>query len=1041
MKQQLTALLICTSLATTVQAQKNQSTAKLNTDSILFSAVNYRSIGPFRGGRSCAATGITSDDNTYYMGATGGGVWRTVDGGNNWNNISDKYFGGSIGSVAVSQSDNDVIYVGEGEETIRSNVSEGFGIWKSTDRGNTWKFCGLKDTRHITRIRIHPKNPDVVYVAALGHLFGKNKERGVYRTTDGGTTWKNILFINDSVGAIDLIMDPVNPQLLYASTWNVKRTGYSLESGGPGSAIYKSIDGGNTWKDISKNEGLPAGPLGIITVAISPVTPERIFLVVEAKDGGLFRSDDGGETFTNVNSENKIRQRAWYFSRVYADTKDPNIVYVVNVQLEKSTDGGKTFKVINTPHGDHHDLWINPKDNKKIVVADDGGAQVTVDGGANWSTYYNQPTAQFYRVTTDNHFPYRIYGAQQDNSSIRILNRTQSDAIYQNDWEVTAGGESGHHAVDPTNFDIVYGGNYGGYLERLNHQTGESRNVAIWPDSPIGWSADSSRYRFNWNFPMFFSPHNPKKLYAASNQLFYTLNEGESWQACSPDLTRHDPATLRASGGMITKDNTTAEYYATIFATCESPYEKDLLWCGSDDGVLNVSKDGGKNWTDVTPTDMPKWIMINSVEPDPFIKGGLYIAATNFKNDDYAPYLYHTKDYGKSWTKIVNGINPMHFTRVVRADKTRQGLLYAGTEFGMYISFNDGQTWKPFRLNMPIVSITDLAIKNTDLIVATQGRSFYVMNDITVLQQLNDSIIDKNCFLFKPCDTWRMYSSRNEKVANAGINPIPGVVVNYYLKAKADSSTIIKVVFMNDKDSIIKTYASNSDKPELKLKTKAGMNTINWDLFYPEAEKFEGMITWSGNGGRPFAAPGNYFVKLVVGTDSVTQPFKLIKPTNVDASDADLQAQTEFLLKCRDKLTETNNAVANIRNLRKQLNDAIEKANNSIPDSSLKQLKVLNDSINKLITSVEEAMYQTKAKAEQDFLNYPVQLNDKLSDLMNTASQGNTKPSKQVVEFYNEIAMKIDVQLLKLKKVNDNEIAYFNTLVNNNKVPSVKLKK
>lgn len=1011
------------------------------TDSLLLSPMQYRCIGPFRGGRSAAVTGLRKERNTFYMGATGGGVWKTIDGGNNWKNISDKYFGGSIGAVAVSESDNDVIYVGEGEETIRGNVSEGFGMWKTTDGGRTWSNIGLKDTRHITRIRIHPKNSDVVYVSALGHLFGSNDERGVYRTKDGGKTWQRILFVNDKVGAIDLTMDPSNPNTLYASMWNVKRTPYSLESGGPGSAIYKSVDGGDTWKDISHNEGLPTDTLGVIMISISPVNPDRIWLMVEAKEGGLFKSDDGGETFTRANDERKIRQRAWYFSRVYADTKDQNVVYVLNVELHKSTDGGKTFKTINTPHGDHHDFWIDPDDSKRMIVGDDGGAQISFDGGDNWSTYFNQPTMQFYRIATDNHFPYRIYGAQQDNSSIRIAHRTGSNSIYQSDWENTAGGESGYHAVDPTNDDIVYGGNYGGYLERLDHKTGESRNVSVWPDSPIGWGADTLKYRFQWNFPIFFSPSNPKKLYAAGNVLFSTTDEGLSWTAVSPDLTRNDKTTQRASGGMITKDNTGVEYYATIFAAAESPYEKDLLWCGSDDGLIHVSRDGGKNWNDVTPQAIPKWIMINVVEPDPFNKGGLYVAATNYKNDDYAPYLFHTTDYGKNWTKIVNGIDKMHFTRTIRADRKRKGLLYAGTEYGMYISFDDGANWKLFKQNMPTVPITDLQIKDDDLIVATQGRSFWVMDDLTILQQLNDSIGKQKFYLYKPRDTWRMYSERTEKPGNAGMNPVPGVVVNYYLQSKADTSGLVKVLILDDKMKMVKMFASNASKDDEKLKTKAGMNRISWNMLFPEADKFEGMVTWSGNGGRPFAAPGKYYVRLVVGKDSVTRDFLIKKPTNIDASDADLKAQFDFLMKCRDKLSETNNAVTNIRDIRKQMNDVITKSNAKDVDSVAKlQLNKLKDSVDKQITIIEETLYQTKAKANQDVLNYPIKLNDKLSDLMNAVSQGNTRPSKQADDFYAEISKKIDEQLLKLKHVNDNEIKSFNSLVSKNNIPAVLIK-
>ncbi|MEO8147282.1 MAG: glycosyl hydrolase [Bacteroidia bacterium] len=1036
----LNNLLIAQKKSDKGNAAKNNS--KANPDSLLLSGLNYRCIGPFRGGRSSAVTGVRKVKNNFYMGSTGGGVWKTTDGGSNWKNISDKYFGGSIGAVAVSESDNDVIYAGEGEQTLRGNVSEGFGIWKTTDGGNTWKDIGLKDTRHIVRIRIHPKNPQLVYVAALGHLFGSNEERGIYRTKDGGTTWEKILYVNDHVGAADLCMDPNNPQVLFATFWNVKRTPYSLESGGAGSSVYKSSDGGDTWKDITGNDGLPKDTLGIITVAISPVNSDRIYMMVEAKEGGLFRSDDGGETFTRINEERKIRQRAWYFSRIYADTKDENTVYVLNVEFHKSTDGGKTFKTIRTPHGDHHDFWIDPDDSKRMIIADDGGAQISFDGGDNWSTYYNQPTAQFYRVTTDNHFPYRIYGAQQDNSSLRIQHRTGGNAIYQNDWENTAGGESGYHTVDPLNDDIVYGGNYGGYLERLDHKTGESRNVNVWPDSPIGWGADTLKYRFQWNFPILFSPHDPKKLYTAGNVLFTSADEGQSWTAISPDLTRNDKSRMRASGGAITKDNTGVEYYGTIFYVCESPYEKDLLWCGSDDGLLHVSRNGGKDWTDVTPTGLPKWIMFNCIDADPFNKGGAYVAATNYKNDDFTPYLYHTTDYGKLWTKITNGINQLHFTRAIRADHKRKGLLYAGTEYGMYLSFDDGANWRPFKQNMPVVPITDMTIKDDDLILATQGRSFWIMDDITQLEQMNDSIANQKFFLFKPRDTWRMTSSKQEKPVNAGENPTPGVVINYFLQSKADTANVIKVIVMDAQMKTVKAFASNADKEEDKLKTKSGMNKVSWNMLYAEADKFEGVITWSGNGGNPFANPGKYYVKLIAGKDSVTKDFIIKKPGNITASDEDLKAQFDFMIKCRDKLSETNNAVKNIRDLRQQLNGIVDRTSNSktVSDTLKKELKTMKDSVDKKITSIEEKLYQTKAKAGQDFLNYPVMLNDKLAELMNTVSQGNTSPSKQAQDFYVVISKAIDEQLNALKKLSDEDLKKFNEFVIKNNLPVVVIK-
>lgn len=704
--------------------QKNTSAEITGFDEGLFESQQWRCIGPFRGGRSAAVCGVPGKPNLYYMGATGGGVWRTKDGGQTWVNISDGFFGGSIGAIAVSEYDPNVIYVGGGEVTVRGNVSYGYGMWRSTDAGKTWKHIGLENSKHIPRIRIHPKDPDLVYAAVLGDLYKPGMDRGIYRSKDGGETWEKVLFVNENAGAVDLLLDPNNPRIIYASTWRVRRTPYSLSSGGEGSALWKSTDSGETWTNISAKPGLPEGVWGISGVAVSPLNSERVWAIIENDKGGIFRSEDGGENWVKVNDSRALRQRAWYYSRIYADTQDEDILYVMNVRYHKSKDGGKTFNAYNAPHGDHHDLWIAPEDNQRMVIADDGGAQVTFDGGENWSTYHNQPTAQFYRVITDEHFPFRIYGAQQDNSTVRIAHRTTGSSIGERDWESTAGGESAHVAVSPEDNDIVYGGSYGGFLTRLDHKSKQTQGINVWPDNPMGYGAEGMKYRFQWNFPIFFSPHNPKRLYAASNHLHVTENGGQSWEIISPDLTRNDSTKLVSSGGPITQDNTGVEYYCTIFAAAESPHEEGVIWTGSDDGLVHLTRDGGQHWQNVTPQNLPKWMMINSIEIDPFNKAGVYLAGTRYKLGDYRPYLYKTEDFGKTWKQITDGIDPEHFTRVLRADPQRQGLLYAGTETGMYVSFDDGQNWQSMQLNLPIVPITDLAVKDDHLIAATQGRSF-----------------------------------------------------------------------------------------------------------------------------------------------------------------------------------------------------------------------------------------------------------------------------------------------------------------------------
>ena len=883
----LLALIGYFALPTNVVGQKQTFDEKL------YNSIQWRGIGPFRGGRSAAVTGVPGKPLLYYMGATGGGVWRTQDGGQSWSNISDGYFGGSIGAVAVAESDPNVIYVGGGEVTVRGNVSFGYGMWKSEDAGKTWReIPGFEDARHIVKIRIHPKNPDIVYAAVLGDLYQSNDNRGVFKSTDGGATWKKTLFANADAGATDLTFDPNNPRILYASTWRIRRTPYSLSSGGEGSGLWKSTDSGETWEDISANKGLPEGVFGISGVTVSPVNSERVWAIIENEKGGVFRSDDAGETWKKVNESRALRQRAWYYSRIYADTKDENIVYVVNVSYHKSTDGGVTFKGANAPHGDHHDMWIAPEDNQRMVMADDGGAQVSFDGGQNWTTYHNQPTAQFYRVTTDNHFPYRIYGAQQDNSTVRILHRTDGGNITEKDWEPSAGGESAHLAIDPNDNDVVFGGSYGGFLTRVNHRTKQTQAINVWPDNPMGYGAEGMKYRFQWNFPIFFSPHDDQKLYTTSDRFHVSRDGGRSWETISPDLTTNDPKKQKSSGGPITQDNTGVEYYCTVFAACESPYEKDLLWAGSDDGLVHVSKDGGQNWENVTPKNMPEFMMINSVEPDPFVKGGLYIAGTRYKMGDYQPYLYKTKDYGKSWTKITTGIEEEHFTRVLRADPARKGLLYAGTETGMYVSFDDGMSWHSFQLNLPIVPITDLAIKNHNLIAATQGRSFWLIDDLTPLHQLSSEIADSDAYLFQPIDSYRMGGSRRRDESKvAGQNHPGGVNVHFYLKDKPAEEEEVILSFHHDNDLLIRQFSSKAEDKKDKLNVKTNGNVFNWDMRYPDALDFDGMIMWAGTLTGPMVPPGEYKVKLTVGGETQQQTVTILKDPRSETTQEEFQQQ------------------------------------------------------------------------------------------------------------------------------------------------------
>ena len=1030
-------MLVCSGTLSQKKSTTTPAKSTLGYDENLYKAIEWRSIGPYRGGRSAAVTGVPGKPNLFYFGGTGGGVWQTTDAGNSWINISDGYFGSSIGSIAVSEWDNNIIYVGQGEVTVRGNVSFGNGIYKTTDAGKTWTHIGLKDSRHIPRIRIHPKNPELVYAAVLGDLFKSSEERGVYRSEDGGKNWKRVLFANADAGAVELCMDPNNPRILYASTWRVRRTPYSLESGGEGSALWKSTDGGDTWINISKNEGLPKGIWGISGVSVSPVNSNRVYAIIENDNGGVYRSDDAGKTWRKMNDDRNLRQRAWYYSNIIADTQDEDIVYVMNVSYHKSKDGGKTFTAYNAPHGDHHDLWIAPEDNQRMIIADDGGAQVSFDAGENWTTYHNQPTAQHYRVITDNHFPYRIYGAQQDNSTQRIAHRTDGYSIGERDWDITAGGESGHLAVDPQDNDIVYGGSYDGFLARKNHKTGEERNINAWPDNPMGHGAEGAKYRFQWNFPIFFSPHDTKKLYAASQNLHVSYNSGESWEIISPDLTRNDPSKLVSSGGPITKDNTGVEYYCTIFAVAESPFEKDLILAGSDDGLIHITRDGGKKWDNVTPSIMPQWTMINSVEFDPFVKGGAYVAATSYKSGDNHPYLFKTKDYGKTWTKITDGIDPNHFTRVVRADPKRQGLLYAGTEFGMYISFDDGASWNPVQLNLPIVPITDLTIKNDNLIAATQGRSFWLIDDITPLHQLNEAIAKSDFHLFKPMPSYRMngaQAGRRGQPKNEGLNHPNGVMFHYYLKDTTKSIVSLEVLETNG--ALIKKFSTKPDKKakEEELKIKKGMNKFIWNMRYPDAEGFDGLIMWAGSLTGPKAMPGKYKARLTVNGTPMETEFEILKDPRTTGTLEDIKAQFDFSIAVRNKLSETHVAIKKIRTAREQINRVTEPMKGK---EGMKDVNELSKSILDEMKKIEEALYQTKNKSGQDPLNYPIRLNNKLAALGSEVDGSDFRPTQQVKVVYKEVVDKIDFELNQLNKVMNEKVPKFNELIKQKQVNAV----
>jgi photosystem II stability/assembly factor-like uncharacterized protein len=1036
-------------------------------DPSLFESMAWREIGPYRGGRSAAVEGIPNQPLVYWFGSTGGGVFKTTDGGATWRAVSDGFFGGSIGAIAVSPTDPNVVFVGTGEKTVRGNVTHGDGMWKSTDGGTTWKHAGLADSRHIPRVRVHPSNPDLVYAAVLGHLFGPSDQRGVYRSADGGATWKRILFVNRDAGAIDLILDPTNPRTLYATMWRVRRTPYSLESGGEGSSLWKSTDGGDSWAELTRRPGLPKGTIGISGITVSPSNPQNLYAIVEAEDGGVFRSRDGGATWTKTSDSRDLRQRAWYYTRIYADPKNEDVVYVPNVRFHRSNDGGKTFTTIPTPHGDNHDLWIDPQDPLRMVEANDGGANVSFDGGANWTAQDNQPTAQIYRVTTDNAFPYRILGAQQDNSALRIRHRTSGAGIGPRDWEPTAGGESGHIVAKPDDPEIVVGGSYGGYLTIVNHETGEIRDVNPWPDNPMGAGAADITERFQWNFPILFSPHDPNTLYAASQHLFRSRDMGSSWERISTDLTRNDKTKMGPSGGPITKDNTSVEYYGTIFAVAESKHEPGVIWTGSDDGLIHLTRDGGKTWTNVTPKGMPEWMQINSIEIHPTIPGGLYVAGTRYKLDDFRPYLYRSTDYGKSWTKITTGIADDHFTRVVRADPVRAGLLFAGTERGMYVSFDDGATWQSLQLELPVVPITDLAVKDNDLIASTNGRGFWSLDDLGVLRQAAPEIARDGVHLFAPEDAWRMRGFTARRPArDQGSNPPNGVVVHY--RVDQPVGTPVKLEFLAADGSVIRTFDGKVSQktPELKptpgeiqivegtIEKKEtdekkpdenrieavhpGMNRFVWDLAWSSAKKIEKMILWSDDGLEgPRALPGSYQVRLTAGGTTETAPFRVVSDPRSASTAADLQRQFDFVRSIREKLTETHEAIERIRDVRAQLGVVKKRLGDS--EAAKPAIEKAN-AIETTITAVEEALYQTKNQSSQDPLNFPIRLNDKLAHVASSASTGDHAPTAQALAVRDELVAKIDAELAKLKMVWNDDVPELNRLVAQAAAPAVIVK-
>ena len=972
--------------------------------------MKWRLVGPFRGGRALAVAGIPGDANTYYFGSVAGGVWKTTDGGLEWTPIFDKEPVSSIGSIAVAPSDPNIIYVGTGEACIRGNISFGDGVYKSLDAGKTWTHIGLDDTQHIGRVIVDPRNPDIVFVAALGHAYGANEERGVFRTTDGGKHWDKVLYKDDKTGAIDITFDPDNSHILYAALWQAMRTPWSMDSGGPGSGLYKSVDGGATWKQLT-GHGLPSGVLGRIGVAAAP-GGERVYALIEAKEGGLFRSDDAGENWRKLDDDHRFTQRAWYFMHIFADPKNADELYILNTGMYRSTDGGATFSSINAPHGDRHGLWIDPLDTKRMIESDDGGATVTHDGGKSWTTEDNQPTAQFYHVATDNQFLYHLYGAQQDNSTVSIASRSDHGAITDADWYDVGGGESGFVVPDPRNPNIVYAGSYDGLITRFDKKNGQEQDISAWPLNPMGHAAEKLVHRFQWTAPIAVSPQDPNVIYHGGEALFKTSNGGMSWTAISPDLTRNDKSKQASSGGPITQDNTSIEYYDVIFAVAPSPLQAGLIWVGTDDGLVQVTRDGGGHWTNVTPKSLPEWSMISLIDPSAHDAGTAWVAVDRHRLDDFKPYIYKTTEYGKQWTKLVNGIPANAYVHVVREDPKRKGLLFAGTETGIYVSFDDGANWQSLQMNLPQTPIDDLTIHGDDLAVATHGRAFWVLDDITPLRQLAAGTQDEAVHFFTPrtAHRTRIFSFQLPGFVAAGQNPPSGAILDYWLKDAPKDE--VKLEILNGQGKVIRKFTSKPPKEQAgpeegffrrgprALPTEKGLNRFVWDLRYEAATKVPGLVTWGGSDQGPMVVPGKYEAKLTVAGKDYTEAFEVKEDPRVAVTQAELDKQLAFALKIRDRVSEAHKAVnemkevqAQIAGLKKRLGD----------DPKAKPALTAADDLNKKIESIEAGLVQLKSKSGEDSLNFPIMPADQIEALLSTVDSADAAPTEQSYSVYDRL--------------------------------------
>ncbi|MBI3981854.1 MAG: glycosyl hydrolase [Gemmatimonadetes bacterium] len=1021
-------------------------------DSTHFQALQWRNIGPHRGGRSVAVAGVRGQPQVYYFGGTGGGVWKTDDAGETWRNVSDGFVRtGSVGAIAVAESDPNVVFVGMGEHAVRGvATSHGDGVYRSTDGGKTWKHMGLDRTRAISRIRIHPGDPNIVYVAAQGAPYAANKERGVYRSKDGGATWQLVLFVSESAGASDLAMDATNPRMLYAAFWDHLRQPWQVRSGGPGSGIHKSADGGDTWEKITT--GLPP-MIGKVGVDVSRANPERVYAIVEADPGGgLFRSDDGGRRWTLMNSDWSIRARAWYYIEVFADPRNADVVYVLNAPFMKSIDGGRTFASVRVPHGDNHDLWISPDDSQIMINANDGGANVSFNGGRTWSTQENQPTAQFYRVNTDRRFPYHVYGGQQDNTTVGIASRTSEGGIGWKDWYDVGGCESGYVAFNPDDPRFVYAGCYMGQISEWDRATGNARDVMAYPVLPAALASRDMKYRFNWNAPIAVSPHNPNVIYHASNILLKSENRGRTWVEISPDLTRDDSTKQGPGGGPITNEGAGGEIYGTIFYVIEWPRERGVIWTGSDDGLVHVTRDGGANWANVTPREIGE-AQINAIEVSPHDSGTAYLAVTKYKFNDFTPHMFKTTDYGRTWRRLVNGIEPEAWVRVVREDPVRRGLLYGGTETGFYVSFDGGERWQRLQLNLPVVPITDLQVRGNDLVAATSGRAFWALDDASPLRQHTEQAASAAARLYKPADAIRTVSGGfgGGGAPRVGPNPPGGAIVYYLLKEAADSTRPAKLEILDSAGAVIRAYATRAPggvggpggpggqagPPGAgggpALPARAGLNRFAWDLRHEQPTPVPGAYIFGALVGRR-AIPGAYQTRLTVGDYVETQSFRVLPDPRVQAQAANLEAQDDLLASVTRDLSEIHGGVNRVRAVRDQVNHVMERAKDQ---AGAPAVASAGKTVVERLNAMEDSLIQKRTVDGQTVINFPMRLNQFYIYLLNAVDGADDGVTDGARRRHTDLQRQWAGLKATLDQLLGAELAAFNDVVKGQGIPAV----